>query len=184
MARALRWAVKYLSRLVVVAAVLALFEASGSMCVAQIPSYNQLANAASWGASSHGWRLGIIGRSTAFHAGQPIGIVALVRNTGQRAAIEPLEPQGFATTLVDSRGGEVTSAGEPMNSTGRNEDYVDTNSIVKNTLHINQRYANLPSGTYRLKASINIVLGNSMQPAPKPVFAHLTSGTITLTVLP
>jgi hypothetical protein len=175
---------KYSAKLVAVAVVVALIEAVGSMCVAEVPSYDQLANTASWGASSHGWQLGIIGRSTPFHAGEAIEIIALVRNKGRGAAIEPLEPQGFATTLVDSHGGGVTSAGEPMNSTGRNEDYVDTNGIVKNTLHINQRYANLPPGTYRLKASINIVLGNNMQPAPKPVFAHLTSGTVTIAVLP
>jgi hypothetical protein len=177
--------VKYFTRLVAVAVAVALIEAmSRSMCVAQVPSYDQLADTASWGVSSHGWQLGIIGRSAAFHAGEPIEIVALVRNTGQGAAIEPLERWGFTTELVDSHGGEVAGTGEPMNSTGRNEDYVDTNSIVKNTLYISQRYSHLSPGTYRLKASINIVQGNNMDRAPKPVFAHLTSGTVTITVLP
>ena len=42
-------AVIYFTRLAVVAVAVALIEAmSGSMCVAQVPSYDQLANTASW----------------------------------------------------------------------------------------------------------------------------------------
>lgn len=173
-----------------------LINATGSPCRAQFSTilspgngpYNQLADAASWGPSSHGWQLGIVGGNTAFTHGKPAGVVVLVRNTGPSMEIRTLEPQGFYTTLVDAHGKQT--ALEPdwvaaeLDSTGLPGYSIDTNSIVKNTLHIDQRYKNLTPGSYRLTASINIVPGSSMDPVPKPVFAHLTSGTITITVLP
>ena len=60
--------------------------------------------------------------------------------------IHPLEPQGFYTTLAGSRGDRVNGlrlGAAELNTTGINEYSVRTNSIVKSTLHIDQRYKNL-----------------------------------------
>jgi hypothetical protein len=140
---------------------------------------------ASWGPDSHGWQLGIISANSRFAVGQPISIVVLVRNSGAGMGIHPLEPWGFETQLVDSHDSVVAGRDESMNSTGLNEFNVGTNSIVKNALDIGWRY-NLVPGTYRLRASTDIIQGSTMQGAhDKSVFvAHITSGTITITILP
>lgn len=168
--------------------VIALIEATGATCGAQERPNEQLAKEALWGPSSHGWQLGIAESPATFAVGKPINVVVVVRYGGPTMDIHPLEPQGFYTRLVNSDGRLVAldedwGAAE-LNSTGINEYSVHPGDILERTLHIDRRYTSLAPGTYRLTASIDIVPGSSMDAVPKPVFAHLSSGTATITIQP
>lgn len=174
-----------------IAVTVALIQGSASVCDAQssryewfVKTYPQFANPASWGPSSHGFQLAIVKVNAAYAAGKPIEIFALTRNSGAAVAVEPIERWGFETTLVDaSKQITLKDGGENLNTTGGNEITFGANTTVETTLHIDERY-NLGAGIYRLTASFNILQGSSMDPQPKPVFAHPVSNTITITVLP
>ena len=174
-----------------IAATIALLEASISVCGAQnsrydqfVRTYPQLANPASWGAASHGFQLAIISVRNSYFAGAPIEIFALIKNAGPALNMWPIESYGFETTLVDASNALLKDGGESINTTGACETGFATNIIVENTLRIDERYRMLAKGTYRLTASYIIRPGRCMDSQPQPVFAHLTSNTLAIRVLP
>ncbi len=165
--------------------VLALIVVTGSTSVAQAPSNDQLANAAAWGPSSRGFQLGIVRPSAAYTTGKPIDIVTLVKNDGPSMEIEPLEPYKFRMTLIDTNGKQLAlNEGQPgLNTTGLTGEAIASNRIIRNDLRIDQLFKLAP-GAYRLAVSINIYEGSSFNAPAKPVYAHLTSPTVTINVLP
>lgn len=164
--------------------VVTLLAATKYICRGQELLRDQSGAAALWGPSSREWQLGIVEPRSTFRAGETIDIIALVRNSGPSMEIAPLEPNAFATALVDSNGNAMDGRDEGLNTTGINSYHMDTNAAVKTFLHISWRYPNLSPGTYRLTASTNIIEGSSMGGAPHQFITHLTSGAVTVTIKP
>jgi hypothetical protein len=168
--------------------VVGLIIATASICVGQTESYEQLAKMAAWGPSSRGFQLGTINPNVSYTSRHTMNVVVLVRNSGQCMDVVPPEAYLFDTTVVDSHGKEVPlekdwQTGE-LNTAGHPSIFFPSGAIVRTVLHLYPSRYDLSPGTYRLTVSTNIYQGSSLGASQKPVFVHVTSTPITITVVP
>lgn len=151
----------------------------------QVPSYEQLAKTASWGAEVHAFQLGIAPPGTPFRIGKVMNVAVLIRNNGPDLGIVPLDDYMFETRLLDAQGNKVPpSNGGSLNTTGNPSWGVKSGAIIKKTLDLAKRYRNLGPGTYRLTVSTSIYEGSSFPARAVPVYAHIISSPKTITVSP
>jgi hypothetical protein len=175
---------KYLKNLVTVAYAIIVVAATAGIATSQVPSYEQLAKIASWGPNVHAFQLGIVPPHMPYRTGNEMSLTVLIRNNGPQLSIVPPGDYMFETALVDGHGERVRpSSGGLLNTSGAPSEGVASGAILKRTLYVDQRYSNLGRGTYRLTVSTNIYEGSSFPARALPVYAHVTSPPITITVL-
>jgi hypothetical protein len=137
-----------------------------------------------WGSNSGGLQLSIVSSKALYSAGDPVTILAFVKNLGLKLQTTALRPESFQTTLYDTDGSVIPVVSldrDGLDTTGSFCCLLGSGDVLENRLRLDMRY-NLAPGMYTLVVRTEVYEGSSLGPAQRALLAHLTSNAIDIEI--